>query len=350
MKKVKNIRIVSLSSGVLGEKFVAHELEIGLKRLKSMGLNVSFGKNSMLGIKSLKENPKLRAEDLLDALKDENVDMIMTAIGGEDTIKLAPFLFENDELKNAIENGGNKKIFLGFSDTTTNHLMLYKLGLNTFYGQAFLPDIAELSNEMLEYTRKYFEELIEKGSIEKIEPAKKWYLERKDFSEKSIGVDVEEFKNDGFILLKGSPRFEGEILGGCIDTMYNLLVGNDDEEDVKLTEKYKIFPEKEIWKNKILLLETSENKVSKEKYKKMLNELKKRGIFEVINGIIVGKPQDEIYFEEYKEALLEVCDRDISILYNINVGHAKPRCIIPFGVHAICDAERQIIEFNKLKA
>ena len=37
---VKNIAIVSLSSGVLGENFVKHELEIGLKRLEKFELNV----------------------------------------------------------------------------------------------------------------------------------------------------------------------------------------------------------------------------------------------------------------------------------------------------------------------
>lgn len=42
--------------------------------------------------------------------------------------------------------------------------MLHKAGLHTFYGQAFLPDICELDNEMLPYTRKYFEELIRTGN------------------------------------------------------------------------------------------------------------------------------------------------------------------------------------------
>ena len=40
--KVKKVAIVSLSSGVLGEDVVAHELAIGLKRLKNYGLKVEF--------------------------------------------------------------------------------------------------------------------------------------------------------------------------------------------------------------------------------------------------------------------------------------------------------------------
>ena len=55
-------------------------------------------------------------------------------------------------------------MFLGFSDSTVNHLMLHKLGLNSFYGQAFLPDVCELAPDMLPYTRAYFEELIATGT------------------------------------------------------------------------------------------------------------------------------------------------------------------------------------------
>lgn len=81
------------------------------------------------------------------AFKDESIDMILCAIGGEDTYRLLPYLFDNNKLENVVK----QKIFLGFSDTTVNHFMLNKIGIKTFYGQAFLPDICELSNEMLPY-------------------------------------------------------------------------------------------------------------------------------------------------------------------------------------------------------
>ena len=40
--KVKDVTIVSLSAGTLGEQFAKHELQIGLKRLEAFGLNVHF--------------------------------------------------------------------------------------------------------------------------------------------------------------------------------------------------------------------------------------------------------------------------------------------------------------------
>ena len=78
----------------------------------------------------------------------------------------------------------------------------------------------------------------------------------------------------------------------------------------------------------------------------MLQALKSTGIFEVINGIIVGKPMDEVYYEEYKRLLISEIDKpDLTIVYNVNIGHAAPRCIIPLGVEATVDADKQVIRF-----
>ena len=37
---IKTITIVSLSAGTLGEDFVRHELDLGLQRLRDLGLRV----------------------------------------------------------------------------------------------------------------------------------------------------------------------------------------------------------------------------------------------------------------------------------------------------------------------
>ena len=149
---IKNIAIVSLSRGVAGEAFAQHEVEIGLKRLAGYGVNVQFMPNALRGIDYLTTHPEARAADLLQAFRDPGIDMILCAIGGDDTYRLLPYLFDHDELRRAVTG----KVFLGFSDTTVNHMMLHKVGLPTFYGQAFLPDVCELGPAMLPYTERYF--------------------------------------------------------------------------------------------------------------------------------------------------------------------------------------------------
>ena len=342
--KVKKIGIVSLSSGVLGEDFVLHEVKIGIERLKEYGIEVEFLPNSKKGIEFIKNSPEARAKDLIKAFKDDSIDMILCAIGGDDTYRLLPYLFENNEL----EKIAKQKIFLGFSDTTMNHFMLNKVGIKTFYGQAFLPDICELSNEMLPYSEHFFEELINNGRIKEIYPSDVWYNEREDFSEKSIGISMEEHQNRGFELLRGNAKFEGQILGGCLETIFDIFDNSRYEDTVYLCQKYNLFPSLNEWKNKILLLETSEERPKPELFRKMILKLQEYGIFDVISGLIIGKPQNEEYYNEYKQIILdEVRNKNLSIVYNINIGHSTPRCIIPFGVNAKVDVEKQIIEFKE---
>lgn len=341
---VKKIGIVSLSSGILGEAFIKHEIPIGLERLKNFGVEVEFLPNSREGMAYLKANPEARASDLLQAMADDSIDMILCAIGGDDTYRIAPCLFDHNELTKVV----NQKIFLGFSDTTANHFMLHQLGIKTFYGQAFLPDIAELSDEMLAYTEKYFKELINTGSIAEITPSDVWYKVREDFSESQIGVSMPCFSNQGFELIQGSAKFEGEILGGCLESIYQFFDNSRNIDSVEIAEKYHLFPSLPEWEGKILLLETSEDQPTPDLFRKMIRVLTDYGLFDVISGILMGKPQDEKFYQDYKKILVEEVKNDsLSILYNINVGHATPRCIVPFGVHAVVDADEQKISFKK---
>ena len=339
---VGTIGIVSLSSGILGEDFIKHEVEIGLRRLREYGAAVKFLPHAREGLDYVKAHPEDRARDLLDAFRDPTIDMILCAIGGDDTYRLLPFLFDNGELQKAVSD----KIFLGFSDTTVNHFMLHKVGLRSFYGQSFLSDVCELGPEMLPYTRRYFEELLTAGAIREITPSDVWYEERASFAPDQIGTWPVSHPDRGFELLQGPPTFSGKILGGCIDSLYDFFDGGRYADMPVLCKKYGLFPDKEDWRGRILLLESSEEKPSPGKYRKALEYLKATGVFGVVSGILVGKPMDGTYDREYRQALVEIVDDPaLPILCNINIGHAQPRCIIPFGVEAHVDAQRQVIRF-----
>lgn len=339
---VKNIAIVSLSAGTIGEKTVRHEVDIGLERLKEFGVNVRFMPHALAGVDALKRHPDWRAADLLEAFRDTETDMILCAIGGDDTYRLLPYLLENDTLKNAL----SEKVFLGFSDTTINHLTLHKLGLNTFYGQSFLADICEIGEEMLPYSRRYFEELLRTGKIAKITPADTWFESRKDFGTDQIGTPLAAHPDSGFRLLQGSPTFRGKILGGCLDSLYDCFDGECHADMPLLCRQYELFPSREQWQGKILFLETSEEQMPPQKYRKALCYLKEAGVFEAVSGVLIGKPMDNIFAEEYEKILLEVIGNpDLPVAANLNCGHAQPRCILPFGVEAEVDVREQQIRF-----
>ena len=154
------------------------------------------------------------------------------------------------------------------------------------------------------------------------------------------------FPNHGFELLSGAAQFTGQILGGCLESMSECLENSRYEDTVRLVQQYQLFPTLEEWKGKILLLETSEEQPTPEHFQKMIQTLERYGLFDVVSGVLVGKPQNETYYEEYKEILLEeLGGKQLSIVYNINVGHATPRCIIPFGIEAQVDVNDQVIRF-----
>ena len=339
---MKNVAIVSLSCGLVGEPFVQFEVEIGLRRLKEYGLNVRFMPHALKGMEYIRDHPEKRAEDLLAAFRDPEIDMILCAIGGDDTYRLLPYLFDHNELAEAVTD----KVFLGFSDTTINHLMLHRVGLRTFYGQAFLSDICELGPEMHPYTRRYFEELITTGGIREITPSDIWYGERECFAPDQVGRQLPACPDHGFELLQGPPVFSGKILGGCIDSMYDMFNGDRYADMPVLCRKYRLFPDAEDWKGRILLLESSEEKPTPEIYRRALEYLRDTGVFDAVSGVLAGKPMDETYADEYRQLLKEVIGRpDLPIVFNVNIGHAMPRCIIPFGVDAVVDAGKQVIRF-----
>ena len=200
LRKGDKVAIVSLSSGMLGEEFCSHNIEIGVKRLKEYGLEPVFMPNSLKGM-----------EDLKQAFMDDSIIGIICAIGGDDTYRLLPYLMEDLEFIDAVKK--HPKLFTGFSDTTINHLMFYKLGLSTYYGPTFICDLGEIANEMLPYTKKAFESYLDGNVCDEIVSSDIWYEEREDFSRAAIGTERVAHKEErGFELLQGSGTFQGKLL------------------------------------------------------------------------------------------------------------------------------------------
>lgn len=342
LKKGDKVAIVSLSDGKLGEDFCKHSLEIGTRRLKEFGLQPVFMPNCLKGIEYINNNPNARAEDLKEAFRDDSIKGIICAIGGIDTYKTVPYLLGDSEFVELVKN--NPKIFTGYSDSTTNHFMFHKIGLVTYYGINFLCDLAELGEDMLPYTKKTFEAYFD--GLSEIVSSDVWYEEREDFSVSQVGVDRIAHKEEiGYEVLQGNS-FCGTLLGGCIETMYNMLCG--DEEEKEIVCKYELFPSKEDWIGKVLFVETSESKSSPELLEKMLMELKNRGVFDSVSGVIVGKPQNMVYYEEYKAVWEKVVDnKELGILYNVNFGHAHPKTVLGYGVEVAVDINNKTLKYKE---
>ncbi len=346
LNKGDKIAVVSLSRGILGMPFCKHELEIGLQRLKDFGLVPVVMPNALKDMNYLENHPEAKASDLKTAFMDDSIKGIICAIGGDDTYRTIPFLMEDKEFINAVKT--HPKIFMGFSDTTNNHLMFYKLGLQTFYGQAFLTDLAELDTEMVPYTKKYFEKLFMDSHTYEITSSPVWYFERENFGPEEIGKPRNsQIEKHGFEVLNGKGKVIGELYGGCIESLYDAYTGERHGDDNEIYVKYNLLPTLDEWKEKILFLETSEEQIFPYKLEQILMTLKNNKILENVKGILVGKPMNEKYYEEYKEVYRKVvANLDTPVLYNVNFGHSIPRCIIPYGAKAIIDYDNKKIAVN----
>ena len=198
LKKGDKVAIVSLSSGLAGEEIFRHRYELGKKRLEQLGFNVVTMKNALKGIEYLYNHPEKRAEDFMEAILDKDIKGIICNIGGDDTIRLLPYIdFE------AIAN--NPKVFMGYSDTTINHYMMQKAGVVSYYGPAVMTDFAE-NNNMHTYTLKYINEvLLENREDIVIKSSDKWTSEYLDWA-------IEE--NDNISRKMNEEKYGYEVLQG----------------------------------------------------------------------------------------------------------------------------------------
>ena len=257
---------------------------------------------------------------------------IFCAIGGDDTIRLLPYI-DFDIIRN------NPKIFMGYSDTTVNHLMMNKAGLVSYYGPCIITEFGEYV-KIPDYTKKAVEDVLFNDSEDyEILPSEEWSDDFVNWDEKNINIAKKLKKEEhSYEVLQGGGEVVGKVLGGCID-VFPMVIGT------------KIWPSIEEWKDKILLLETSEENPSPDLVTYYLRNLGAQGIFEVIKGIIVGKPNGEIYYEEYKTAirtvLKEYKKEDLPVLYNINIGHAFPIGVMPLGIDIRVNYDTKSLVFDE---
>lgn len=330
LKKGDKVAIVSLSWGGLGDDCFIHKFYIAKERLeKDFGLEVICMPNALKGSEFVANHPELRAKDLMDAFSDYSISAIFCAIGGDDTIRILPYI-NFDIIKN------NPKIFMGYSDTTINHFMMYKAGIVSFYGPSIMCEFGEYV-KMFDYTQKAVKDILF-GEWEQypILSSAEWTDDYILWQESNINTPHNMKKDThGYEVINGNGIVQGHLLGGCID-VFMMAVGTE------------IWPDLKKWDNAILFIETSEDKPSPTFVKWTLRNLAAQRILNTINGIIVSKPQGEEYYDEYKEAIKQVVVNEehlnnLPIFYNVNFGHSKPIGIIPYGIKAELNCKNKSI-------
>lgn len=314
----------SLSGGMAGDDRFHHKFKIGKERIENIGLKTSVSKHALHGIEYISNNPDKRAEDLMEAFCDKDIKIIIANIGGFDSHKLIPFL-DVDKIT------ANPKPILGYSDITSLHLFLYTLGIQTYYGPAVLDGFAE-NVEMHEITKESAKNVLFTNNEQILKQSNNWTSEFLDWANEEFNNTKRKMNDEehGSIWLNFNNEIKGHLIGGCLDT----IVQVKDEA---------FFPEINHWKDSVIFLETSEQKMSPEKFKEAIKILKNE--ISICSAIIFGKPKDETFFNEYLDILKE--DIDKPIIFNLNFGHTAPLYTIPYGGKAKLDFANKTISITK---
>ncbi len=323
LQKGDTVAVVSPSWG--GPSVFPHIYESGINTLENLGLKIKEYPSAKKDPDYLYKNPEFRAKDINDAFADEETKAIFVSIGGDDSVRIMPFL-NTDVIRK------NPKIIIGYSDATTLLTYFNQLGLVTLHGPAIMVGFSQweaLGKKFHEHIKTILFENPENYEYKPYDYYCEGYL---DWSDKSnVGKVKPMLKNAGWNILQGSTKIQGELFGGCIEVL----------EFMKST---KFWPNDNFWNGKILFLETSEDKPTPNQVKWMLRNYGMQGIFDKISALFIGRPRD--YSEEEKkelnENILKVVNTEFKnttllIITNMDFGHTDPQWILPLGIKAEFD-------------
>lgn len=326
LKRGDKIATLSPSSGIAGEPSIIWRYELGARRLMDVfGFQVVSMPNSLKGIEFNDKHPEARADDLAQAFSDKSVNGIICNIGGEDSIRMLPYL-DLSVIRD------NPKVLSGFSDATTVHMMLRKAGLTSFYGPAVLTDFAENSG-MFSYTSEYFERAVmRREPIGEVTPAGYWTSEFLDWNDMQLNSRPRNVNRSGrFRLISGQGIAEGPLLGGCLSVLHRI-------RDTSL------FPRMQDWDGALVFLETSEVTPPPTLFEEYVRGLMEKGALVGASALVFAMPYGNTYAVEYHEILIrllaqEAGRKDMPILTGLPFGHTSPMITIPIGVTGRVDAE-----------
>jgi muramoyltetrapeptide carboxypeptidase LdcA involved in peptidoglycan recycling len=336
--------VAAITLSWAGSATFPHRYETAKKQFEeTFGCKVIETPNALKKDDFIYNNPKARAEDLMWAFKNPDVKAIISIIGGDDTIRLLPYI-DYEVIRN------NPKIFMGYSDSTVNHFMCLKAGLMSYYGPCMLAEFAE-NQGILPYTKNSVSKaLFSDEIIGKLPENDGWTVEHIDWS-KPENQKIKRKLNTPmpWKWLQGRGKVEGHLIGGCMDVL----------EFMKETELWN----KEDWKNAVLFFEVSEEAPSPNTVKYWLRNYGAQGILKTAKAILFGRPgNDDIWsgkdyekknaehiekMKEYDDILLQVAKEygreDLPIITRMDFGHTAPMMVLPYGAKATIDADNQTI-------
>lgn len=262
-------------------------------KMRELGFRTKLGETLYLQDGYLAGPDEVRAAELMDFIANPDIDAILTMRGGWGCARILDRL-DYDVIRE------NPKVIMGFSDITSLINAIYtKTGLVTYHGPCGYSSWNDFST---------------KEVMKCLGAGKPFYMY-------NATDDYEQLE----VLSPGTAQ--GEIVGGNLTIMVS-MIGTEFEPD---------------WKGKILCLED----VNEEPYRidRMLWQLKQAGVYDAVNGIVLGgfnkcepeEPEKSFTIEEIFQQHFK--DLNVPVFKGASFGHITNKFTLPIGVMAEMNAE-----------
>ena len=297
LKQGGTVGIICPSSPITKER----EAEC-IKVLEDMGYRVKVADNLTTNHGGfMAGDGKARGEGINRMFADPEVDAIFCIRGGDGGTRAYQYI-DLDVVR------ANPKIFVGYSDVTTMHLLFnQQADLVTFHGPMVSSNMVSGFDE--ETKKAFFDAINAEGTYEFKNPA---------------GIPLQVMKEG---------KATGPVVGGNL-SLLSASIGTPYEMDTK---------------GKIIFLEEVEEPITK--IEKWAYHLKNAGKFDECKGILLGQftgitNKNMPSYTEI-ECLSEILeDVNVPVMYHLESGHGEKIITLPFGASCTMDTETKTIVFD----
>lgn len=283
--------------------------------------------------------PAERANDLVRAYRDDAVDAVMAATGGNDQIRLLKYLDDSLDPGTAAS-----KRFYGYSDNDNLRLWLWNQRIVSF-GSTAHPDLV-VGDELHPYTERNLSRALFEDVLGEVEPPAAWTDEWYDFE--SEEADDRDWRDADPWRWEGDWTVSGPVWGGSLAIVEWQLMAD------------RWLPDPERLDGAVLALEPAETMPVARRFRYLLRSLGERGLLERFDGVLVGRPRGgtptvdrETAYEPYRNAIreavrepLEAYNPEATVAFEVDFGHTEPRFPLPLGVTATMDPEAGKLRFE----
>lgn len=327
-------RIATISNSWGGPGTFPHRYQAGKAQLEAAyDVSVVEMPHTLADPDWIYKNPQARADDMMAAFADPDINGIIATIGGDDSIRLLP-LVDLDVITQ------NPKVFCGYSDTTVSHMMCYQAGVVSFYGPSIMAGFGE-NGGMHSFTRQaFYDATFSEKPLGLLKENKTgWTVEHLGWDKPEKQSQLRKLQPcTGWNYLQGSGVKRGHLLGGCYEVL-EMLKGTS------------VWPSDQQWHGAILFIETSEEGAPPAALKYALRNYAAAGILNKLSGLLIGRPGGQVdpaTFKDYDEAVLSVVRDEeglceLPVVTNIDFGHTDPMLTLPIGVTAEIDSNSKTI-------